>query len=406
MKSLVFAVNLPRIGLTKALSMVGFRKVYYGDLSALTYCEMDEPKLSGDQWVKVRSRMCGICGSDLHLITLKIDPRVSLAALPNHVPKGAPKYLGHEVVGEVVETGADVADLKTGDRVALATGIGCAAMGISPPCHFCGLGNVALCQKKSEAKPPVNRGGGWSEYFTAHESQLYKVLDSLSDREAALLEPSACSLRAVFRRIPRKGENILVVGAGPIGINAVQVARFMAPKCTISIVAKYPYQGEIARKYGVDHVIYSRAGDTYERVATLTGGKLYKGKFGNKTIVGGFDLIYDCIGSPRTLHTNLRWIRTQGTIVVVGAHLKLGAFDYSPLWNQEISLIGSEAHGMEEYNGKKIPTFELTAQLIAQKKLNVEPLITHTFRLSDYKKAFEILLYKAESEAIKGAFTF
>ena len=111
MKSIFFEVNLPRIALTKALSLVN-RSFFYSGVSALRYADIDEPELPGAEWVKVKTRMCGVCGSDLHLITLSVDRRISLAALPKHMPKKnrALKFLGHEVVGEIVETGGKVED--------------------------------------------------------------------------------------------------------------------------------------------------------------------------------------------------------------------------------------------------------------------------------------------------------
>ncbi len=405
MKALVFAVNLPRIALTKALSPLS-RSVFYSRLSALTCTEMREPVLPGDRWVKVRTRMCGICGSDLHLITLRVHPMVSLAALPKHVPKGAPKYLGHEAVGEVVEAGSGVSGLKIGDSVALASGPACEAAGLKPICTFCQEGSRALCQNRSELKLPADMGGGWSEYFVAHESQLFRVPEKLTDTEAALLEPTACSIHAVRRRVPRRGEHVLVVGAGPIGLNAIQAANLFCPECSITALVKYPFQAEVARSMGAQHVVFSRARDLYEQIADLTSGKVYTGKFGNKVIVGGFDVVYDCVGSAGTLKDDLRWVKTRGSVVVVGSLLEIGPFDYTPLWNQEITLLGSEAHGVEVVDGEMVTTFALAARLIAEGKLNVSPLLTHRFRLAEYREAMKTLMIKGRSAAIKAAFIF
>ena len=87
MKSLYFDVNLPRIAMTKALGMIS-SGVYYSPLSTLCYGEVEEPTLPDPSWVKVKPRLCGICGGDMHLITLQINPKISLAALPKHNPKG------------------------------------------------------------------------------------------------------------------------------------------------------------------------------------------------------------------------------------------------------------------------------------------------------------------------------
>ncbi|MHC4942278.1 MAG: zinc-dependent alcohol dehydrogenase [Planctomycetota bacterium] len=405
MKSIYFEVNLPKIALTKALAPF-FPSVTYSPLSTLKYGELKDPELPDKSWVKVKSRLCGICGSDMHLILLKVHPKVSLAALPKHVPKGAPKFLGHEVVGEVVEVGEAVSTLAPGDRVVLCTGPCCATMGISSPCAFCEEGHHALCANKSEAKIPANMGGGWSEYFVAHEAQLFKVPEGITDEEAALLEPLSCSLHTVLRRPPEEGEKVLVIGGGIIGLNTVQAARALSPKCEIAILVKYPFQAEAAERLGANHLLYTGDKNLYKEVARITDGRRYQGKFGNEMVLGGFDVIYDCVGSGRTLHDGLRWVRTQGTVVLVGADLDPGRFDYTPLWNQEIELIGSEAHGIEEFEGRSIPTFELAARLILDKKLDLRGLITHKFPLAGYREAIRTLLRRKESKAIKGAFEF
>jgi threonine dehydrogenase-like Zn-dependent dehydrogenase len=263
-------------------------------------------------------------------------------------------------------------------------------------CTFCQEGSRALCQNRSELKLPADMGGGWSEYFVAHESQLFRVPEKLTDTEAALLEPTACSVHAVRRRVPRRGEHVLVVGAGPIGLNAIQAANLFCPECCITALVKYPFQAEVARSMGAQHVVFCRARDLYEQIADLTNGKVYTGKFGNKAIVGGFDVVYDCVGSAGTLKD----------VVVVGSLLEIGAFDYTPLWNQEITLLGSEAHGVEVVDGEKVTTFALAARLIAEGKLNVSPLLTHRFRLAEYREAMKTLMIKSRSGAIKAAFIF
>lgn len=405
MKSLFFDVNLPRIALTKALAPL-YPGVFYSRLSALCFRDIEEPKLPGEDWVKVKTRMCGICGSDVHLVSLRVDPRVSLAALPKHLPKGAPKFLGHEVAGEVAETGSRVEGFQPGDAVTLRTGPCCATLDISPPCPSCEMGNYSICRNRSEAELPANTGGGWSEYFVVHEAQLFKIPEGLSDEHAALLEPTACSLHTVLRRKPEEEDKVLVIGGGFIGLNAVQIARIVTPGCFIAALVKYPFQAEAARRMGADEVLYAGDGELYEKVGRIAGGKVYRGRFGNQVVMGGFDVIYDCVGTARTLHDGLRWARSRGTIVLVGSDLNIKRFDYTPLWHQEISLIGSEAHGMEQWNGESISTFDLVSRLILEKKLDLSGMITHRFALSEYREAMKVLLNRRGSGVIKGAFVF
>jgi threonine dehydrogenase-like Zn-dependent dehydrogenase len=150
-------------------------------------------------------------------------------------------------------------------------------------------------------------------------------------------------------------------------------------------MARYPHQAEMARQLGADEVITQE--DPYVAAARITDGKLYTGKFRNRMILGGFDVVYDCIGSDKTLQNSLRWARAGGTVVLAGVNLKPMRVDLTPVWYQEVNLIGLYAHGMEEWNGRKQSTYDLTADLLLKKKLLVEGLITHRFPLEDWRTA-------------------
>ena len=150
-------------------------------------------------------------------------------------------------------------------------------------------------------------------------------------------------------------------------------------------MARYPHQAEMTRRLGAHDVITQE--DPYVATARITGGKLYTGQFRNRMILGGFDVVYDCIGSDKTLQNSLRWARAGGTVVLAGVNLKPMHVDLTPVWYQEVSLIGLYAHGMEEWNGRKQPTYDLTADLQLKKKLLAEGLITHRFPLEDWRTA-------------------
>jgi threonine dehydrogenase-like Zn-dependent dehydrogenase len=150
-------------------------------------------------------------------------------------------------------------------------------------------------------------------------------------------------------------------------------------------MARYPQQIERARKLGADEVIVHE--DPYTSTARITGGKLYTGKFKNRMILGGFDVVYDCVGSDKTVQDSLRWARAGGTVVLTGVNLKPMHVDLTPIWYQEVSLIGLYAHGMEEWNGIRQSTYDLTTELLLQKKLLIQGLITHRFPLKHWRTA-------------------
>ncbi len=382
MKSIYFEVNVPKILITKLLAGL-IPQVYYSPVSPVQYKEIPDRDLPGRNWVRVKNKMAGICGADMSLFFVKANPKISIAALP-----GMPRaYMGHELVGIVVETGAGVTDLSVGDRVVLQRYLPCCSIKeIDPPCNSCREGNYTLCENFSAGEMPLNLGAGFGDHFIAHRSQVIKVPDMISDDTAVMIEPTAVSLHAVLRRPPQKDERLLVIGAGVIGLNVIRFARLLQPECRIHVLEKIPFKKDLAKLMGADVVL---EGDPYEATAGHTGARLYRGPLGNSVLLGGFDLIYDCVGQSATIHDSLRWLRSRGDYVMIGNQLSPVRFDQTPVWNQEISLTGVNSHGCETYLGEKISTFDLTIKMITQGIVNLDGFITHRFPLADYREAFK-----------------
>jgi 2-desacetyl-2-hydroxyethyl bacteriochlorophyllide A dehydrogenase len=301
--------------------------------------------------------------------------------------------MGHEVVGTVVEKGPGVTGLAAGDRVILERYLPCCSTKeINPPCGPCRQGNYTLCENFSEGALPPNLGAGFSEHFLAHKTQLVKVPKDISDDQAVLVEPTAVSLHAVLSRPPKKGEKVLVIGAGTIGLGVIQIAKALGPDFTLHALEKIPFKMKLAKKYGADKIL---EGDPYEAMAKATGARLYRGPLGNNTTLGGFDLIYDCVGYSATIHDSLRWLAAKGDYIMIGNQLSPVSFDQTPIWQQELTLKGINAHGAETYQGKKTSSFALALELISKKKVNINGLITHRFPFADYKEAFKLAKEKS-----------
>jgi threonine dehydrogenase-like Zn-dependent dehydrogenase len=141
----------------------------------------------------------------------------------------------------------------------------------------------------------------------------------------------------------------------------------------------------MARRLGADEVV--RGEDPYQGVARITGAKLYEGMFGNRMPLGGFDVIYDCVGSGKTVHDSLRWARARGAVVLIGVKLAPFKLDLTPVWYQEVDLVGLYAHGVEPWNGDMRHTYDLVIHLMRQGKLSIDGLITHRFPLSRWREA-------------------
>jgi threonine dehydrogenase-like Zn-dependent dehydrogenase len=383
MRTAYFEVNIPKALITKALRRV-WPDVVWSPLSPSRFAVMPDPPLPGPRWIRVRNRQCGICATDLTLLRVEADPRVSMAALPGL----ARFYLGHEVVSDVVETGPGVTAVQVGDRVIMDTrhtGPTCRSQEISPLCHHCQVGNYACCENQSRGIGPTGTGGGWGDSYTAHESEVLRVPADLDDDRAVLVEPASVALRAVLRRRPEPGERVLVIGCGVIGLLTVSITRIVAPTAHITAMARYPHQAETARRLGTDEVI--AGAHEYEQIARLTGGQLYAGPLGNKTLLGGYDVIYDVVGTGQTIKDSLRWARAGGTVVVLGITPKLIRTDLSPLWHQEVNLMGSIVHGIESWDGQRLHGYHRVIQWMRDGSLPTADLITHRFPLEAYKEA-------------------
>jgi 2-desacetyl-2-hydroxyethyl bacteriochlorophyllide A dehydrogenase len=379
-----------------------WRGAYFSSFAPLQVQNIPRQPLPSPNWVRVRNRLAGICGSDLHLIYTDGDFRIAPAALPSHEYS----YPGHEVVGEVIEVGDKVQELRVGDRVTLQSGPNCLSTGVQPACRSCAAGNYNLCER-ANFPGPYPFGGGWSEEMLLHEQQLFRIPPQMSDEQAVLLEPTAVAVHAVLRRLPRPGDRVLVIGAGTIGLLLLQVIHALVPQAEISVAARYPFQVEQATRLGAAHILYPQ--DGYQAVQRATGAQLYQGPMGNQMLLGGYDVIYDTIGKERTIHEALRWTRAGGAVVVVGVSLHLMHLDLTPVWYQEVDLIGTLAHGTETWpvgTQSRCSTFAIATELILRGQLNPAQLITHRFPLSEYQRALTTATDKADCRAIKVVFDY
>ena len=395
-------LNPNRVILTQLLGRF-WHGAYYSSFAPLQVQNLPRQPLPAANWVRVRNRLAGICGSDLHMIYVDGDYRIAPAAFPGY----RLSYPGHEVVGEVIEVGDEVRYLQAGDRVTLQSGPNCITSGLQPLCRSCASGNYSLCERANLLSGPEPIGGGWSEEMLVHEQQLFRISPGMNDEQAVLLEPSAVAVHAVLRRLPQPDEHVLIIGAGTIGLLTLQVIHTLIPSATVSVMARYPFQIEQATRMGATYILYPQ--DSYQEVERTTGAKLFAGRFDNKMLLGGYDVIYDTIGNKQTIHDSLRWARARGTVVLVGVNLHPMQLDLTPLWYQEIDLIGTLAHGLETWpigTHEQCSTFSIAAEMIENELIHPEKLITHRFALTNYRSAFSTITAKSRSRAIKVVFDY
>jgi threonine dehydrogenase-like Zn-dependent dehydrogenase len=399
LKTLVLDVSVPRVLLTQALGCIS-RKAYFALTSPLRVVDLPDPSLPAPDWVRVRNRLCGICGSDLHQLFLDAGLDVAPLALPAHKRI----YLGHEMVGDVVEAGEAVRGLEVGDRVVRwGRADDCRARGRTVLCSACTRGHRVLCEVASEPRELHPIGGGYGDSFITPASTLLPVLGGLADEQAIFVEPAAVAIHAAWRCPAKPGERVLVLGCGTVGFLLIQAVRVLQPACEITAVAEFPWQADLARIFGAEHTFLARD-DGFTEAARLTGARLYEGRAGNRMLMGGFDVVFDVVGIAATLNDALRWTRAGGTVVLVGVNLHRMLLDVTPVWYQEVDLVGSVGHDVVTWEGVTLSTFELAMRWMRTGRLNCEGLLTHRFPLDDYRAALAVAVDKRAHRSIKVAF--
>ncbi len=406
MKAIQLIESIPRYVLTKALGAV-YQPAFWGPLAMLQYREVPEPALPGPQWVKIKTHYGGICGSDMSTISLKDSPALSAFI-------SFPFTLGHENVGVIAEVGHRVEGFGSGDRVVAEPLLPCATRGIEPPCEFCQRGEFSLCQNFAEGdlSPGFSigtcrdTGGSWSPCFVAHHSQLFPVPENVSDENALMVEPFSVALHAVMGNFPDDDDTVLVLGAGVIGLCTVAALRTVGSGARVIVLAKYPFQGEMAQRFGADEVIYPGEGGYFRAVAEATGGKLYKPLLGRRVLVGGADVVYECVGNEGSIDDSLRLARSGGTVVLVGLAAIPQRVDWTPIWLNELTIKGSYWCGTETLQGRRVRTMQLALNWMAEGKIDLTPMVTHRFGLDDYKTALAVTANKGRHQVIKSVFVF
>lgn len=395
MKTVYFDKDIPRVLATKGIVMAGKKvkkanELLYKNLSPVKFeTGIPDPALPANNWVRVKNIACGLCGTDVSFFKATTGTKSALEP----IPASKKTFLGHENVGVVVEVGSAVTDFKLGDRVGIrAYMAGCDTKDL-PRCKYCEEGNYNLCLNYG-AKPRFDlpwTGAGWGDQFIAPQQQLYKIMDEINDEDACMIEPSCVSVHAVLRDKPKKGEKILVMGCGTIGLGIVQAIKIVQPDSEVWIMERVQSKIDFAMKLGADHVL---KGDPLKSASIATGGsEVYKGMSDkNRYFFGGFDRVYDCIGGDWANTMGCRLLAPRGTLMKIGHHMCPINYDETPVWWQELTLIGVDAHGIEEWEGRKMYTFDLVQEWMRDGKYKVDGFVTHHFPLEQYKEALELAI--------------
>ena len=405
MKALQFSVNVPKFIAARSLKPLFGNQVFYkGPVKTVRLADIPEPVPPNGDWVKIRTLYCGFCGSDLNLMCLHDSPTASPFT-------SFPCVTGHEIVGEVVEPGDGIDTIAAGDIVAVNPILGCTTRGIDPLCPPCRAGRPGNCENYAEGAlaPGMFTGinssvnGGFAPYVAAHKSQLFKVPEGVSLKSAAMTEPLAVALQTVFDNMPEPGETALVIGGGVIGNLLVQSIRTLVPDCRVSVMEPSPHAAELALEMGADTIL--PLNQVFEGASEFTGATAYTPMLGRDILMGGFNRVYDTVGSSATLNLSFRLLAALGTLSVVGIGREV-KLDLTPLWLKLQTVKGVYAYGTADYRGEVRQVFDIALEMMAAGKIDTERLVTHTFGLADYVEMIEVNLDKAEHKAIKTLMDF
>jgi threonine dehydrogenase-like Zn-dependent dehydrogenase len=374
--------------------------------------DMDDARLVRPDWVITRPILSGICGSDAKLVlgdfsTGDMDnPMAAFSSLP-HVP-------GHEVVAEVVAMGPAATGLDIGQRVVLNPWLSCGPRGIEPKCPPCQTGDVNLCWNFTEGDlgPGVHVGvitgapGAWAELMAAHDSMLIPVPDGISNEAAVLADPFSVSFHAIVRNPPPRGGRVLVYGAGALGLTSVAILRSLYPDVEIAVVARFGAQRDTALKFGASIVLsHEPRLALVEALADWSGAVLHT-PFDGLPVAhpGHIDVVYDTVAKAETFEVGVRVLAERGRLVYTGVATP-ERWEWTPIYFKELSVIGSNAFAQEEFDGVRQHAIAHYLGLVADGRIDITPMLTHRFDLSDWFGALKAIARQDQSGALKVAFT-
>ncbi|MCZ6602849.1 MAG: alcohol dehydrogenase catalytic domain-containing protein [Planctomycetota bacterium] len=404
MKAILYKKSIPRFVWTRFVARLGPGWAL-GPGSMVSLGDVDAPDLPGPDWVRVRPRLSGVCGSDVATIRGRSTPYFSPLI-------SAPFVLGHEIVGTIEETGTGVDELSHGDRVVVEPALHCAVRGLDSSCKPCQGGDTGRCERTMEGEiaPGIqtgycrSTGGGWGTSLVAHRLQCHKVPKAWDDEAAVLIEPLSCALHAVATEPPAEDETALVIGCGTIGLLLIAAARTLGHKGPILASARWDHQKEWAMKLGATETVPTGL-PLYEEIARRTGGRVMPTEMGPPVLTGGVGLVYDCVASGRSINQAIRLVRPGGRVVLVGMPGIPFGVDWSAIWHRELIVRGVYAYGAESIDGKRRRTFDVAFELMKERAAELAPMVTNRFPLEDYRAALRIAMTAGKSKAVKVVFT-
>lgn len=312
--------------------------------------DIAEPEPQAGQ-VKIKVHAAGICGTDLHIYK-------------DEFKSWPPVVLGHEVAGEIVEVGRGVENIKPGERVTTET-----YFSTCGNCRYCRNGQTNLCLSRRSIGSAVN--GGFTQYLVVPAKNIHRLPENISLEAGALTEPLACVAHGVLLNAPTvsAGDVAVIAGPGAIGLLTLQLVKAAGATVMMLGANADAQRLELARQLGADHAVNVQQQDPLPLAQELTWQGL------------GADVVYECSGAGPAAAQLLRLVRRRGRYVQIGLFGKPVNWDLDQLCYKELIATGSNASTPESW---------LRAiRLLAAGVVKTDPLITHTFPVTEWQAAFD-----------------
>jgi L-iditol 2-dehydrogenase len=316
--------------------------------------EIPVKKIETDQAL-IKIKACGICPTDVRSYT-------GLRKITDF-----PRTLGHEWVGEIVELGSDFSGFKVGDRVAPEWRAVCGY------CYYCRRGIFNYCQNLQRNKV----SGGFYGYGRAASRYMRLIPDSMSYEEAAFAEPVACCLNGNQESRIVAGDDVVIIGAGPIGLIHVQLAKHQGARVIVSELIQERL--EKAKELGADDTICPLNEDPLERVKELTEGR-------------GANAVLAAIGTPEVAKTAIEMAGICGTVNFFAGTYPPGEIQLDPNLVHYKQLVLTGSHDFTPHH------FTTALKLMEHCIVKVQPIISHVMPLEEIASAFDIV---AERKGLK-----
>jgi threonine dehydrogenase-like Zn-dependent dehydrogenase len=336
-------------------------------LGGYKFIDMPVPNV-GDDDLLIEVKAAAICGSDLKHFGIDNGSNKFLAVV------------GHEFSGVVTKVGKNIIDWKVGDRVVSDnTGSVCGK------CRACSVGNFQVCPEKKTLG--IHMDGGFTKYvripgqiMQIYKNCLFHIPENISFEEAALLDPLSCAYWMMAQKsILLPGENVVIFGAGPIGLFSLQIAKIMGAANIILVGLKVDKEVrlKVAKRIGATHLIVGDEEDVVMSINQIVGKD-------------GVGLIVDCAGVPVVLKQALQIVRNNGQIVRIGLGNIPLDFSINDFTVNGITLTGSKAYNTISWNN--------CINLLKIGRIDIKSMITHRLPLSRWEEGFKLMM---DRKAIK-----